>query len=100
MWIALLLLTWGIEGVAGVWFCYHYSIFTEIHYGAGALLTGSGNAVGFVLNALITTLSQENAPQRHPVVLTQEELAHFLVAGDVAAHVCVLVVGCIAPLWQ
>src|SRR5260370_19318973 len=100
MWVALLLLTWGIEGVAGVWFCYHYWIFTEIHYGAGALLTGPGNAVVFVLNALITTLSQEYAPHRHPVVLTQEELAHFLIAVYVAAHVFFLVRGLIAPLWE
>ena len=97
MWIALLLLTWGVEGVAGVWFCYHYWIFTEIHYGAGALLIGPGNAVIFVLNALITTLSQEYAPHRHPVVLTQEELAHFLIAVYVAAHLFFLVRGVIAP---
>src|SRR5260370_36001139 len=100
MWIALLLLTWGIEGVAGVWFCYHYWIFTEIHYGAGALLTGPGNAVVFVLNALITTLSQEYAPHRHPVVLTQEELAHFLITVYVAAPVLFLVRESIARLCE
>src|SRR5712691_2296247 len=90
MWIALLLLTWGIEGVAGMWFCYHYWTFTEIHYGAGALLIGPGNAVVSVFNAMITTLSQAYAPHRHPVVLTQEGLAHFFLAVYVAAHVLFL----------
>ncbi len=97
MWIALLLLIWGIEGVAGVWFCYHYWTFTEIHYGTGALLIGPGEAVVQVLNALITTLSLSYAPHRHPFVLTQEGLAHFFIAVYVAFHVLALVRGVIAP---
>jgi len=98
MWIALLLLTWGIEGVAGVWFCYHYWTFTEIHYGSGAFFIGPGNAVVSVLNALITTLSHASAPHRHPVVPTQEGLAYFFLAVYVAAHVFFLVRGVIAPI--
>ena len=98
MWIALLLLTWGIEGVAGIWFCYHYWTFTEIHYGAGALLIGPGNAVVSVLNAMITMLSQAYAPHRHPVVLTQEGLAHFFIAVYVGAHVLFLLWRGTAPI--
>jgi len=97
MWIALLLLIWGIEGVAGVWFCYHYWTFTEIHYGTGALLIGPGEAVVQVLNALITTLSSAYAPHRHPFVLTQEGLAHFFIAVYVAFHVLALLRGVSAP---
>ncbi len=91
MWIALLLLTWvGLEGVAGVWFCYHYWIFTGIHSGSGTFFIGPGNAVVSVFNTMITTLSQAYAPHRHPIVLTQETLAHFLIAVYVAAHVLFL----------
>jgi hypothetical protein len=97
MWIALLLLTWGIEGVAGVWICYHYWTFTEIHYGAGAFFIGPGQAVVQVWNALITTLSHAYAPHRHPFILTQEGLAHCLIAVYVAAHVLFLVRGITAP---
>ncbi len=100
MWIALLLLTWGIEGVAGVWFCYHYWTFTEIHYGAGAFFIGPGNAVVSVVNTLVTTLFQDYAPHRHPPVLTQEGLAHFMIAVYVAAHVLFLLRGVIAPFWE
>src|ERR1700736_2867400 len=87
MWIALLLLTWGVEGVAGGWFCYHYWIFPGIHYGASTFFIGPGNAVVSVVNALTTTLFEDYAPHRHPPVLTQEGLAHFLIAVYVAAHV-------------
>ncbi len=97
MWIALLLLTWGIEGVTGVWFCYHYWTFSEIHYGSGAFFTGPGKAVVQVVNALITALSHEYAPHQHPFVLTQEGLARFFIAVYVAAHMLFLVRGVIAP---
>jgi hypothetical protein len=98
MWIALLLLTWGIEGAAGVWFCYHYWTFTEIHSGAGASFVGPGEAVVQVVNTLIATLMQQYAPHRHPFVLTQEGLAHFFVAIYIAAHVLFLVRGLFAPV--
>src|SRR5260370_41247404 len=91
MWIALLLLTWvGLEGVAGVWFCYQYWTFAGIHYGAGSLLIGPGDAVVSVVNAIRTTLSQAHAPHQHPAVLTQETLAHFLIAVYDAAHLLFL----------
>jgi hypothetical protein len=97
MWIALLLLIWGIEGVAGVWICYHYWTFTELHYGTGAFFIGPGEAVVQVWNALVTTLSHEYAPHQHPFVLTQEGLAHFFIAVYVAFHVFALLRGVTAP---
>jgi hypothetical protein len=97
MWIALLLLTWGIEGVAGIWFCYHYWIFTGIHSGTGVFFTGPGEAVVQVWNALAMALAHEYAPHRHPMVLTQEELAHFFLAAYIAFHVLALLRGAAAP---
>lgn len=32
MWLALLVLSWFVEGVVGVWFCYHYWMFTQLQY--------------------------------------------------------------------
>src|SRR5260370_24383617 len=98
MWIALLLVTWGIAGAAGVWFWYHYWTFTEIHYGSGAFFIGLGNAVVSVFNAMSTTLSQAYAPHRHPVMLTQEGLAHFFLAVYLAAHVLFLLWRGTAPI--
>ncbi|MGH2496585.1 MAG: hypothetical protein ACRDIV_17945 [Ktedonobacteraceae bacterium] len=100
MWIALLLLTWGIEGVGGVWFCYHYWTFPGIHSGAGTYFIGPGNAVVQVWNDLVTTLTHEYAPHRQPAVLTQEGLAHFFLTVYVAFHVLALVIGVIAPMWE
>ena len=98
MWMAMLLLTWGIEGVAGVWFCSHYWTFGGIHSGTGAFLTGPGKVVVQVANALLTTLAQGYAPRRHSLVLTQQGLAHFFVAIYVIAHVLFLMRGLIAPV--
>ena len=98
MWIALLLLTWGIEGAAGVWFCYHYWTFTGIHYGTGALLLGPGEAVVQVVNALIGSVTREYAPHRHPFLLTQDGLARFLIAVYIGAHVLFLARGLVAAV--
>lgn len=97
MWIALLLLTWSIEGVAGVWLCYHYWTFTGFHFGAGAVFIGPGEAVIQVWNTLVTALFHEYAPHRHPFVLTQEGLAHFCIAIYLAFHVLALLRGITAP---
>ena len=100
MWSALLLLTWGgIEGVAGVWFCYHYWTLTEIHYDHSSIL-GLGNIVVQVWNGLVTSLYHTYAPHRHPSLLTQDGLARILIAVYVAAHVFFLVRGVIAPIWE
>jgi len=99
MWIALLLLTWGIEGVAGVWFCYHYWTLIEIHYDHSSIL-GLGNIVVQVWNGFVTSLYQTYAPHRHPSLLTQDGLARILIAVYVAAHVFFLVRGIITPIWE
>lgn len=98
MWIALLLLTWGIEGAAGIWFCYHYWTFTGIHNGAGTFLIGPGEAVVGVVNALIGSVTQEYAHHWHPFVLTQEGMARFLIAVYIGAHALLLVRGLLAPV--
>lgn len=97
MWIALLLLTWGIEGVAGVWFCYHYWTLTEFHYDHSSIL-GLGDAVVQVWNGLVTGLYHTYAPHRHPALLTQDGLARMLVVVYIAFHVLALVRGVTAPM--
>src|SRR5689334_10491232 len=97
MWIVLLLLTWGIEGVAGVWFCSHYWTLTEFHYDHSSIL-GLGDAIVQVWNGLVTGLSQTYTPHRHPSLLTQDGLARVMVVVYVAFHVLSLVRGLTAPV--
>ena len=98
MWIALLLLTWGIEGAAGVWFCYHYWSFPGVHSCTGTFFIGPGEAVVQVWNSLVTGLSHTYAPNRHPALLTQDGLARVLVVVYVTFHVLALVRGVTAPV--
>jgi hypothetical protein len=97
MWIVLLLLSWSIEGAAGVWFCYHYWTFTEFHYDHSSIL-GLGNAVVQVWNGLVTSLYHTYAPHRHPSLLTQDGLARIFIVVYVAFHVLALVRGVTAPV--
>ena len=97
MWIVLLLLSWSIEGAAGVWFCYHYWTLTEIHYDHSSIL-GLGNAVVQVWNGLVTSLYHTYAPHRYPSLLTQDGLARIFIVVYVAFHVLALVRGVTAPV--
>src|SRR2546429_4449829 len=97
MWLTLLLFTWIVEGVIGVWFCYHYWMFTQVQYGGGATLFGPGYAIVQVYNGFISTWDQAYHPHRHPFVLTQEHIALFVIAIYIALHVLALVRGLIAP---
>lgn len=98
MWIALLVLTWGIEGVAGVWFCYHYWIFAGIHSGTATFLIGPGVAVVRVWNSLVTGLYHTYAPSRHPILLTQDGLGRIFIVIYLAFHVLALARGLTAPV--
>lgn len=98
MWIALLLLTWGVEGVAGTWICYHYWSFTGIHGGAGGISVGPGEAVVQVVNALITALWHGHAFHLRPFALTQVGLAHFFIALYAAFHALALLRGATASV--
>jgi hypothetical protein len=98
MWIVLLLLTWGIEGAAGVWFCYHYWIFAGIHSNTGTFLIGPGEAIVQVWNGVLIGLYHTYAPSRHPCLLTQDGLARVLIVVYVAFHVLALLRGVTAPV--
>ena len=98
MWIVLLLFSWGLEGVAGIWFCYHYWTFSGIHSGSGVFFIGPGEAVVQVWNSLVTSLYQTYAPHRHPILLTQDGLARMFIVIYVAFHVLALARGIIAPV--
>lgn len=97
MWFALLLLSWFVEGVVGVWFCYHYWMFTQLQYAGGATLYGPGYALVQGYNAFMSTLGQLYHPHRHPFVLTQERIALFFVAIYLFLHLLGLVRGLVAP---
>ncbi len=97
MWLTLLLFTWIVEGVIGVWFCYHYWMFTQVQYGGGATLFGPGYAIVQVYNGFISTWDQAYHPHRHPFVLTQEHIALSVIAIYTALHVLALVRGLVAP---
>jgi hypothetical protein len=97
MWLALLLLSWFVEGVVGVWFCYHYWLVTQVQYDGGALLIGPGYAIVQVYHAFMSAWDQSYHPHRHPLVLTQEHVALFFVAIYLALHVLALVRGLSAP---
>jgi hypothetical protein len=97
MWLALLLLSWFVEGVVGVWFCYHYWMFTQVEYYGGAALYGPGYAIVQVYNGFMSTWDQTYHPHRHPFVLTQEHVALFFVAIYLALHLLALVRGLVAP---
>ncbi len=97
MWLALLFLSWVVEGVVGVWFCYHYWMFTQVQYDGGALLIGPGYAIVQVYHAFMSTWDQSYHPHRHPFVLTQEHVALLFVAIYLALHVLALVRGLSAP---
>lgn len=97
MCFALLLLSWFVEGVVGVWFCYHYWMFTQIQYDGGAMLYGPGYDIVQMYNGVISIWDQINHPHRHPSVLTQEHVALFFVAIYLALHLLALVRGLVAP---
>jgi hypothetical protein len=64
MWLALLLLSWFVEGVVGVWFCYHYWMFTQIHYEGGATFMGPGYAIVQGSNAFMPTCCERRRRHR------------------------------------
>lgn len=97
MWLALLLLSWFVEGVVGVWFCYHYWMFTQLQYEGGITFMGPGYAIVQGYNAFMTTWEQTYHPHRHPFVLTQEYVALFFIAIYLALHLLALVRGLVAP---
>ena len=98
MWIALLLFSWGLEGVAGVWFCYHYWTLPGIYSSTGAFFIGPGEAVVQVWNVLLTGLYHTYAPSRHPSLLTQDGLARIFIVIYLVFHVLALVRGVTAPV--
>ncbi len=98
MGMALLLLSWLIEGGAGVWFCYHFWTFGCWRWGADASIAGPGYVLVWVWNALVSSLYHTYAPHRHPPVLTQEQVALFFVALYIAFHLLAFVRGMILPL--
>ncbi len=91
MWIALLVLTWFVEGVVGVWFCYHYWMFTQFRYYGDTAITGPGYEVVRLYNGFVSTAGH------HSYVLTQERLALFFVVVYIALHLFSLVRGLVAP---
>jgi Zn-dependent protease with chaperone function len=97
MWFALLLLSWFVELVVGVWFCYHFWMFTQVQYAGGAVLYGPGYAIVQGYNTFISTWDQLYHPHRRPFVLTQEHIALFFVAIYLALHLLALVRGLVAP---
>ncbi len=89
MWIALLILSWVIEGVAGVWFCYQYWMFTQWSDGSLQII-GPGYAIMQIYGFLTAT--------RHPPYpLTQEKIALFFVAIYISFHALACVRGLSAP---
>lgn len=97
MWLTLLLLSWFVETVVGVWFCYHFWMFSQVQYAGGAILYGPGYALVQVYNGFMSMWDQTYHPHRHPFVLTQEHVALFFVALYLALHLLALVRGLIAP---
>jgi hypothetical protein len=97
MWFALLLLSWSTEFVVGVWFCYHFWMFTRVQYTGGTILYGPGYALVQGYNAFISSWDQLYHPHRHPFMLTQEHIALFFVAIYLALHLFALVRGLVAP---
>ena len=98
MWIALLLLSWCVEGVVGIWFCAHYWLFTQFRYDGNATVLGPGYAIVRIYNGFISTWDQAYHLHRHPLVLTQSRLALLLVALYVALHALALARGLVAPI--
>lgn len=97
MWLALLSLTWFVEGVVGIWFCYHFWMFTQLQYDGGATLIGPGYAIVQGYNAFMSTWEQTSHPHRHPFVLTQEHVALFFVVIYLSLNLLALVRGLVAP---
>jgi hypothetical protein len=97
MWIALLLCSWTIEGVAGVWFCYHYWMFTQWRFYGDATMLGPGYAVVQLYNGLMTPWYHTYALHRYPSELTQEQVARFFVVVYIAFHALALMRGLSAP---
>src|SRR5260370_15701640 len=97
MWIALLLLSWCVEGVVGIWFCAHYWLFTQFRYDGNATVLGPGYTIIQIYNGFISTWDQAYHLHRHPFVLTQSRLTLLLVAVYVALHALALVRGLVAP---
>jgi hypothetical protein len=97
MWIALLLLSWCVEGVVGIWFCAHYWLFTQFRYDGNATILGPGYAITQIYNGFISTWDQAYHLHRHPFVLTQSRLTLLLVAVYVALHALALVRGLVTP---
>ena len=98
MWFALLLLSWSFELVFGVWFCYHFWMFTQVQYtGGAALLYGPGYVLVQVYNGFMFTWDRTYHPHWHPFVLKQEHIALFFVAIYLALHLLGLTRGLVAP---
>ncbi len=93
MGIALLLLSWCIEGAVGGWFCAHYWVLTQVRYYGGAAIIGPGYAVVQVYNGFVSSWYAAYHLHRRPFVLTQDHLAVFFIAVYVALHVLALARG-------
>src|SRR5260370_18158375 len=94
MWIALLVLTWFVEGVVGVWFCYHYWMFTQFRYYGDTAIPGPGYEVGQLYNGFVSTSGH------HSYVLMQERLPLFFVVVYIALPFFSLALGLLAPYPQ
>src|SRR5260370_35801967 len=92
MWIALLVLTWFVEGVVGVWFCYHYWMFTQFRYYGDTAIPGPGFEVVKLYNGFVSTSGH------HSYVLTQQGLALFFVVVYIALHLFSFVRGLVEPV--
>src|SRR5260370_34189529 len=91
MWIARVVVTSFVEGGVGVWFCYHYWMFTKFRYYGHTALPGPGSEVVQLYNGFVSTSGH------HSYVLTQERLALFFVVVYIALHLFSLVRGLVAP---
>lgn len=89
MWFALLILSWGIEILAGGWFLYAFWTFQGWSY-HGITVPGLGPNVLFTYQALSHLL-------RHPYPLTLVNLAQFVLIGYALLHALALVRGLSQP---
>jgi hypothetical protein len=100
MWIALLLCTWFVEGLVGVWLCAHYWMLTQVRYYGSAMFYGPGYDVVWLYNGVMSSWAQAYHLHQHLLVLSQERVALFFVASYIALHVLATVRGLSAPYRQ
>jgi len=89
MWFALLVLSWGIEMLAGGWFLYYFWTAQGWSY-KGFSQPGPGYSVLYTYHALSQLF-------RHPYPLTQVQIAQFFLMGYALFHVLALIHGLAWP---